>query len=188
MADDIHLEEYRLVQGKIDKIGEFRFIVRGWAVTLATAIVGAAEIAKLHPGSMLLAIVALGVFAAVERQEERVGETLAKRAKRLESHLAISAVQAIQGGMPVTVVPAPRIAADLLRMRKPKGFDRFLEWTHRNFYLILSGIIAMVVIVRVLIPEWDGKQLQPSDPPKIITKQERKSPPAPEARPLRKKQ
>jgi uncharacterized membrane protein len=170
VPNGIHLEEYRLVQEKIDKIGEFRFIVRGWAVTLATAIVGAAEIAKLHPGSMLLAIIALGVFAAVERQQERVGDTLGRRARHLETYLQIVALQAVKG-IPVVVVPAPRIAADLLMMPKPRGLDRPLQWTHRNFYLILSSIIVLLVAVRVLLPEWDPEKAKPAPVAQPTTKQ-----------------
>jgi hypothetical protein len=41
-------DEYKLIQEKLDRIGDFRFRVRGWAITLVTGLI-AAGLAKEIP-------------------------------------------------------------------------------------------------------------------------------------------
>ena len=41
-AFQIRWEEYKMIQDKIDKIGAFRFRLRGWLITLMTAVATAA--------------------------------------------------------------------------------------------------------------------------------------------------
>ena len=35
----IELEEYKILQDKIDKIGDFRFKIKGWTITLFTGFI-----------------------------------------------------------------------------------------------------------------------------------------------------
>jgi hypothetical protein len=41
------MDEYKILQDKIDKIGGFRFTVKGWSVTITTAALAAAGAAKI---------------------------------------------------------------------------------------------------------------------------------------------
>jgi len=168
MSIEVHLEEYRLVQGKIDKIGEFRFIVRGWAVTLAIAVVATAELAKLHPIAMLLAILALGVFAAAERREERLAAVLRRRAQRLEAFLMLTTASALPNM--TTVQPSPQIARGIARIPPAKGMDRVLAAIDDTFYICLSFIILTLFVVRLLLPVAEGPLDKPAVPAVTATK------------------
>ncbi len=85
---NILFEEYKIIQSKIDKIGEFQFKVKGWAITLETALILSLISGKLpHPVSYWLfplMLVVLLVFQFLEQEQRETHKGLAARAFLLE--------------------------------------------------------------------------------------------------------
>ena len=88
--DTLLLEEYKLIQGKIDKLGEDKFKVRNWCFTVVT---GALAVAKLSgsldsSGSVYillgLFIPAIAAFQLVELRQRKVASQFADRAHCIE--------------------------------------------------------------------------------------------------------
>jgi hypothetical protein len=81
------MDEYKILQDKIDKIGGFRFTVKGWSVTLTTAALAAAGAAKipyyLPPGLVLLVV----VFFLLEHEQWERSLRFGRRASEIEDAL-----------------------------------------------------------------------------------------------------
>src|SRR4051812_40025904 len=80
------VEEYKIIQGKLDKIGEFRFHVKNWTFTLTLAVL-AAGITTRTPWWSLLgpALIPTIAFWSLERRQDRHSRILGRRAKLLEA-------------------------------------------------------------------------------------------------------
>jgi hypothetical protein len=82
--------EYVTIQGKIDNIGEFKFKVRGWLITIYSAFVYGAITSQIT----FILILPLGffvvfVFQILEREQLRQQYKLQNRAKRIEYSLYV---------------------------------------------------------------------------------------------------
>jgi hypothetical protein len=86
-AFHIRWEEYKLVQDKIDKIGAFRFRLRGWLITLIAAVATAAFSAQLSWIVFVVGLLTIAAFHVMESQQERWVIALASRASLLEKEL-----------------------------------------------------------------------------------------------------
>jgi hypothetical protein len=81
------LEEYKLIQGKIDKLGEDKFKVRSWCFTLLT---GGAVATNLLDNSSFTPLILIWAFAAVlafhfiELRQRQIGKRLGYRAAAIE--------------------------------------------------------------------------------------------------------
>lgn len=89
MENDPRWEEYKILQDKIDKIGAFRFQVRGWVVTLITAALVAGPVPQGVTGPVL-ALVPFGglllvfVFWCLEVEQSRNQNLLFARVRQIE--------------------------------------------------------------------------------------------------------
>ncbi|MFL6352269.1 MAG: hypothetical protein ACJ74Z_10520 [Bryobacteraceae bacterium] len=86
------LDEYKLLQDKMDKIGGFRFTIKGWSIT---AIAGASVASFATTGAgkapMMLVSTVLGLmvvfFFAFEVEQVRLSRLFGRRARALEKTL-----------------------------------------------------------------------------------------------------
>lgn len=77
--------EYKILQDKIDKIGTFRFTIRGWSVTLvAASIVTAGSTKLVTPYFVLLLIIFISLFALVESKQNGLGLRFGARSFQIE--------------------------------------------------------------------------------------------------------
>jgi len=85
---DILQREYVLLQGKIDKIGEFRFTIKGWALTLNTGALVAAFSTSLYPkiSIPLVSLLALGLWLQ-EQKQARLTDIFQSRSLRIENKI-----------------------------------------------------------------------------------------------------
>src|SRR5204863_5283081 len=86
---DLFSAEYKLLQDKVDKIGAFRFTVKGWSVTLviiSTFAVGANK--NVDPRLLLLLIVFVIALGLVELKQARLSALFGRRLFRLEREFA----------------------------------------------------------------------------------------------------
>jgi len=105
------LEEYKIIQAKIDKLGEDMFKVRSWCITLFTGVLAGANLAGGLSRKLLwpLAVIVLA-FQFVENRQRQVSRRSAKRGQQIESILRRTLRVA---GAPAFL--APRLATQLLR-------------------------------------------------------------------------
>jgi hypothetical protein len=79
-------KEYRIIQDKLDKIGEFKFKIRGWSISVQAALIIAILTKEAIPTWApigLLFFIPL-IFHLLERQQEHIGIALMDRAINLE--------------------------------------------------------------------------------------------------------
>jgi hypothetical protein len=64
-------DEYKILQDKIDKIGGFRFTIKGWSLTLIVATLVAGTATKVSPNWIVSAVMAVFVMVlfAVEKKQ-----------------------------------------------------------------------------------------------------------------------
>jgi hypothetical protein len=79
------VEEYKLLQGKIDKIGEFKYHIKNWGFTLTLAILAGGLAAGLEGWVLFVAAIApAAAFCGLEWGQDRLINTFGGRAKELE--------------------------------------------------------------------------------------------------------
>jgi hypothetical protein len=84
MSDDPLLEEYKILLPKIDKIGDYRFIVRGWSATIVLGLLFGSSAANVPYYIVLLALPIVGLFYLMEANQNDLQVVLMKRAASLE--------------------------------------------------------------------------------------------------------
>jgi len=79
-------DEYKIVQDKIDKIGGFKFIIKGWSVTAVIDALAVGKTANLLTTLMISVGLAfmLFYFFRLEVKQERLSMILGERARKLE--------------------------------------------------------------------------------------------------------
>jgi hypothetical protein len=129
MADgpDMLLEEYKLIQGKIDKLGEDKFKVRSWCFTIVAGILAGAKLSgaltdSLNSFFLLLIFVPIIVaFQFVELKQRRLANWLGLRALEIEKQWKPNP-------------HAPQLAGFIIRRSNKEGKHSSLwKWlTHRR--------------------------------------------------------
>jgi hypothetical protein len=84
MATDWFLEEYKIVQIKIDEVLKSQFQVRGWSVTLLTASVFGIVGTGRSPLWLAFSLPVVGMFQLLDLRQTSFRKTLATRATELE--------------------------------------------------------------------------------------------------------
>ncbi|HXM22643.1 MAG TPA: hypothetical protein VN948_15405 [Terriglobales bacterium] len=84
------LEEYKILQDKIDKIGGFRFTIKGWSITVIIASIFAGSATKAVPRWLwaISLVVFLAVFFIYERQQTNYRYRFAQRSLLIEDVLS----------------------------------------------------------------------------------------------------
>src|SRR3989442_1980617 len=81
-------DEYKILQDKIDKIGAFRFTIKGWSVAglvaASAAAGGAKSLLTVFTISLGLAVMLL-FFFWLEKEQVRLSRLFGDRARRLEN-------------------------------------------------------------------------------------------------------
>ena len=79
------MQEYKILQDKIDKIGSFRFTIKGWAITLATgAALGALATSLSAKYATALVFGLLTAFWLLELRQLNLSDIFGDRARRIE--------------------------------------------------------------------------------------------------------
>jgi hypothetical protein len=145
-------EEYRLLQGKIDKIGEFHFHIRGWTVTLTTAILLATFPESFPPYAVLVGALLVAVFQCLEAQQTRWQRAFSRRLFDLEEHLRT-------GSRPHY---SPRIAhlvtVTARDLRRGSLSDRLALGAGKLFYTVMYLVVIAAFVGKLLAPHPDTVQ------------------------------
>jgi len=134
-SSQLLLEEYKIIQGKIDKLGEDKFKVRSWSFTLLTGGVavakfsGTLENSSLGPYLLLLFLPAVAAFHLVELRQRQIGKRLGLRAEAIEFIWRRSSRS--ENG---SYEPTPQLARHMIREgRSEKARSRRFYWWKNNF-------------------------------------------------------
>lgn len=150
-------DEYKILQGKIDKIGEFRFLVRGWAVTLVTAAALANLGADLPAYTILGIIPLVAMFQAMEAHQRIWSQAFARRALTLEAQLR--QLTATHGA----TTDSPQIAGVVLatthNLRRGPRRQRIALDAHRLFYVVVYAVVVAAAGAKTL---WKNPPCEPN--------------------------
>ena len=95
---DLLFEEYRLIQQKIDNTGAFKFRVRGWSITVISAVL-VAVVSRQAPWVVLVgAVIIAYAFNYLEQQQEELSSALGHRAVGLERAIHRLTVESLGHG------------------------------------------------------------------------------------------
>jgi|CZKK01.1.fsa_nt_gi hypothetical protein len=159
-------DEYKILQDKIDKIGAFRFTIKGWSIT---AVIAAAA-ASSGKGLYTVCIISLGLvlmlifFFSLEYEQVKWSRLFGSRAGRIED-----AFRRISRGKGIEIsdaLPVPFIAHELVLAGRPatprreaRNLDKlravFRTWfdnwrlcrqAHIFFYLILIALALALLL------------------------------------------
>ena len=141
--------EYKIVQDKLDKIGAFKFTIRGWSVTIVLASALGSTTLKPPNFRILLALIpVVAAFALMERAQERNSRIFGERALRLERLIWQLLRKTQAGASDKTLLSmVPRIGHDLADARIGTGrLAGFLQ-SHggTSFYALQILLIAATV-------------------------------------------
>ena len=118
------LEEYKLIQGKIDKLGEDKFKVRSWCFTVLTGAAalmkfsGALEATALSPLWLVLFLPAIAAFHFIELRQRQIGYIIGLRAKSIELIWG-----RYQKGQRVKDWESPKLAWEIIRESRQEKTD-----------------------------------------------------------------
>jgi len=134
-------EEYKILQGKLDKIGDFRFRIKSWTITLFTGFVLGSFASPLPKVSFLFAFVIVALFHYFERYQLIWQKAYLKRIIELEKHL-----QERTNGFPKIALYTLKAYA----IKKKKKFGRYLLRANDIFYFILYIVILIIFAVNFI--------------------------------------
>jgi hypothetical protein len=149
-------DEYKLIQSKIDKIGEFQFKVKSWSVTvLGAALFGGAATSRFGTALSCALVVAV-LFHLSERRQRSLSKRLGRRALAIEHALTDfppstdrSRWQATQRRIPAMRF-VPGIAGAMSRERRRwEDRESTFRWLviHSDdvFYFVQYALLATVI-------------------------------------------
>jgi len=100
------VDEYKILQDKIDKIGAFRFTIKGWSITVIIASIFAGSATRTVPRSLwaISLIFFLVVFFFYERQQTNLRYRFGQRVLTIEAVLSrlLRSLAHESGSQPVT--------------------------------------------------------------------------------------
>lgn len=160
--------EYRILQDKIDKIGGFRFTIRGWSVTLVIASIIAAGSSKgVSPYVLGLLFLFIYALYAVERKQNQYGLAFGDRALHLERRIREELRSHSQGDPVVGFYPG--IAHHLHSARRRQTVGAVRAWVtdpDRFFYVVQFVAVALAMALLTLLGP--SSRPQPSDGQTVI--------------------
>jgi hypothetical protein len=146
MPDDPLMEEYKLLLAKIDKLGDYRFTIRGWSATIVLGLLLGGSVASVPPYILLLALPVVFIFYLMEKSQNDVQNFLQKRAASLERTMDKAATQHYKDpnpyGEPIGLVPG--IATAINRFgRRARSFGKVAQGSDQFFYWVQAGLILI---------------------------------------------
>ena len=137
-------EEYKLIQAKIDKIGEFQFKVKSWSATLLGAVLFGGAATSRFPVALFCALILTIMFHLSERRQRQLSQRLGRRASALERAFSelppipdIRLWERIQRRIP-SLYSVPGIASSIVGDKDEKWNSKWLwgDWKSITRWLV----------------------------------------------------
>lgn len=161
---DLLFREYELVQSKLDSVGAFKFRVRGWSITVVSALTVAIATGRVPVAFLLLAVLLILFFAFLEQEQEELGLALGNRAAALElaiDRLVVSRSEPSRRAIALTkaaldgVNHAPFIGREMRRAASSRFgplLRRALRLRRSNAF-VYSQVLIVLLCAFLLIPD-----------------------------------
>lgn len=146
MPDDPLLEEYKILLPKIDKIGDYRFTVRGWSATIVLGLLFGSSAANVPSYIILLAVPIVILFYLMERNQNNLQVVLMKRAASLERTFQAVSTKRYVDPNPYAdpIGPVPGIATAINRAgKRATRFQRAARRSDPAFYWAQAVLILI---------------------------------------------
>lgn len=156
-------EEYRIVQNKIDKIADFELKVRGWCITLESALIIGLIAGRIFISSpyhiIILMLFIILVFQFLEQEQLETKKILSKRAVIVEQAIDRLIVNRDESGLRKESINknifkllrgSPRMAINLKnfgRNRTINSFKNMFTWKNHIFYYAQYLVIATMIVL-----------------------------------------
>lgn len=144
------LEEYSMLQGKVDTIGGFRISIKGWSVAALAA--AAAASTKVGPGKTLLLsgglAVLIFIFFLLEFEQVRLSAIYSARAGRIER--AIMSIKEGRGEVRYRRMAVPFTATEVALIRHRGGYaesDSRLTVARRSHMFLYAILLILALLI-----------------------------------------
>jgi hypothetical protein len=145
-------DEYKLLQDKLDRIGDFKFRVKTWVASLTGLFVVGSEAIKAGWWGAICGTALVPLFWCLERYYKQLEDALGTRLRVLERELQrgefLALPQASKKRLRRSVAPRIVEAVNLAFSRKRTGPERLVRWAHEAFYVVLLAVPALAVALR----------------------------------------
>lgn len=149
---DRRWEEYKLLQGKVDGIGTFKFQIRGWAITLMVAFLVSGTAANIPTVAFLSSLFVVGLFYLLDSNQQVLQNSFTKRLRDLENQLVKGSHDSRSARSPGIVYTIAMTAQTGNRVR------RFLfSWEAPLFYLLLTALILAFTAASIFRADQEQK-------------------------------
>jgi hypothetical protein len=147
-------EEYKILQEKSDRIGSFRFTIKGWSITAVIAASAAGAKAGSFPTAFVITvglIVMLFFFFAFELEQVRLSRLFGDRGRKLEDGFRLA--DDPPKVAPNLLIPVPYTAHEIVQARMQKAREswserrRIYRQAHASFYVVLVLVTLFVFVV-----------------------------------------
>jgi hypothetical protein len=145
-------DEYKLLQDKFDRIGDFKFRVKTWVASLAGLFVVGSEAVKAGWWGAACGTALVPLFWYLESYYKQLESALGKRLRVLERELQkgefLALPQASKKRMRKSVGPRTVEAIDQAFSHERRGPMRFLPGAHVTFYVVLLAVPLLAFWLR----------------------------------------
>jgi len=164
-------EEYKLIQDKFDKIGDFRFRVKTWSVTLLGTFLFAGAAANVEPLLYFLFLVPCCCFWLLEEYQkiiqQALGAQLEEVALRMQRRRMVKDPAGLRAVLASRQSKRPRTIQDQIRQRlrmlqstrRRRVLRWMVLWSDELFYLSQILIVIAVVAAAYLREPSVGKTI-----------------------------
>jgi hypothetical protein len=163
------MDEYKILQDKIDKIGSFGFTIKGWSVTAVLAASAAAGTIKTPDdvvGVNLGLLVMLCFFFRFEFRQVKLSRQFGRRARALERELwkiDNQKISAVSPPIPVPYMAQLRDGQSVSRVAVPTAttrrfWTRFSEWWQvlRKVDIVFYTVLVIFALILPTITHSEG--------------------------------
>ena len=151
-------EEYKLLQGKVDKIGAFRFQVKNWVVGLASTAAILAYNAELCFLILVFPLLTVVAFWILEMNQINDRNAFNRRIRFLEDEIRKRSTEAFSKKRKINyshikdlsnlrpASPTDAIYLNYLHTQRQKYWGWCLENHHHFLYCIVAGLVLAVML------------------------------------------
>lgn len=157
-------EEYKIIQNKIDKIGEFRFKIRGWSITvLSAAIAGMIASNDIAVFYWVLCFLLPFSFRYLEYEQEVLSSALGKRAITIEYFMLHyfkvkdskkAEIQYLMGLRDLESTPTIGKQMQIAKSRAI-NYKELFQVNRKNFFFYLQlSILGAIITFKFILPNF----------------------------------
>lgn len=177
---EYHWKEYEILQGKIDKIGAFRFQIKNWVVVIVSTAAISGFYAKLPWWVFPFYLLVVGAFWAFEMKQKGFQDAYSNRAKYLEKILRrnnkyvfspkrrrkYSKIKKLKELEPMSLGEALYI--NEMHIKRNTCWNLLMKFSHHSFYVIVALIVLAICVAAHKRPKESPQKVEFSTPLEVI--------------------